>query len=127
MEETQTYEAWDIKKILTALILLVILGLSFKVMVLDKKTFSNLSNTSEKVQGASTQETPIPAPVSSDSLQRTVQTGLNNLKNEVNNINVVEIATSTPAVQKVITDIKNLQNLPQSQAKQVCLQICNGL
>lgn len=127
MEENQTYETWDIKKILTGLILLVILGLSFKVLVMDKKSSNVASVSSQNVQGVSTQATPSSIPVSSDSLKTTVQTNLDNLKKEVNNINVVEIATSAPAVQKVISDIKSLEQAPQNQAKQVCLQICNGL
>ncbi len=127
MEENQIHETWDIKKILTAIILLVILGFSFRTFVLNKKASNASPNASRSVQGVSTQATPSVPPISTDTLKTTVQTSLGNLRNEVNNINVTEIATSTPAIQKVISDIKNLQNYPQSQAKQACLQICNGL
>lgn len=129
MEEAQGYETWDVKRIFAAVILLSIIGLSFKVLVLDKKNSNSLSSKSESVQGVSIQETPTPAPasISSNDLKRNIENKLNDLKKEVNNINVVEIASSTPAVQKVINDLKNLQSLPQSEAKNVCLKICSGL
>lgn len=127
MEENQSYETWDIKKIFAGVILLSILGLSFKVLVLDKKSTDNFINKPESVQGASTKETPAPSPISTSDIKRNIENRLNDLKKEVNNINIVEVATSTPAVQKVINDLKNLQSLPQSEAKNACLKICNGL
>lgn len=124
MEENQVYETWDIKKILTALILFVLLGVSAKILIFDKKA-SSAPNNLQNVQGVSTQATSSPAAVV--DLKTNFQTSLDNLKKDVNNINVVDVATSTPAVQKIITEIKSLQDLPQSQAKRACFQICNGL
>lgn len=116
-------EVWDVKKILAGLILFAVIALSFKTLVLDRKSSKALSSKSTSVQGTRISENPIPSPVSSESIKRNVESKLDDLKKEVNNINVVEIATSTPAVQKVLDDIKNLQNYPQNQ----CLNICNDL
>lgn len=126
MEDNQIYEAWDAKKIFTFIIVALILGLSIKTFVLEKNS-KNLPNKSVSVQGASTQIIQTPTPNSSEELKRNVESKLNDLKKEVNNINLIEVATSSPAVQKVITDLKNLQNLPQTQAKEACLKICSGL
>lgn len=122
-------EAWDLKKILALVMVVGVLAFGLKTFVLDKNN-SGLKTGSEaqspQIQGASTIESPSPT-LSSQSLQKTVENRLNDLKKEVNNINVIEVATSTPAVQKVLNDIKNLQNLPQSQAKDACLKICSSL
>lgn len=128
MEEIQGNEAWDAKKIFAVLLIIIIFALSFKTFVLDKKSSKILDSKSTNIQGVSTQENPTsPSRVSSEDLKKNVENKLNDLKKEVNNINVVEIATSTPAVKKVINDIKNLQSLPQTQAKDTCLKICQGL
>lgn len=127
MEEIQTYENWDAKKIFAALILIIILILSFKTFVLDKKSSKVLNSKSTSVEGTRTLENPSPSPVSSEYFKKNIENKLTDLKKEVNNINVVEIATSTPAVKKVINDLKNLQTLPQSQAKDACFKICSSL
>ncbi len=127
MEVVEERESWDLRKIIAFLLLIVILGLSFKSLVLDKKGLENFTRKSIGVAGVSTTQQPPSNQNSSNELKKGVESKLNDLKNEVNQINVVEVATSTPAVQKVLNDIKGLQNLPQSEAKNACLKICNGL
>lgn len=124
MNELEPQESWDIKKILMLLAVVGVLAISFKVLVLDKNNFGLQKNSPVEIQGVSVKGNPNPSPL---DLQKNVETKLNELKKEVNHINVVEVATSTPAVQKVINDLKNLQDLPQNQAKQACLKICDGL
>ena|SRR6266404_1687716 len=124
MQELEEDRNWDFRKILAVLILLVVLGFSFKFFVLNNG--SKLLNVrSVAVQGAKTSVSPN-NPVS-DTIKKGVENKINDLVKEVNQINVVEVATSTPAVQKVLNDIKSIQNLPQTQAKEQCLKICNGL
>lgn len=128
MDELQVKETWDVKRILMVLALVGILSLGFKLLVLDKKASREPGTKSAAVEGASSQETPDPSPqFSSGDIKKDVQIKLNDLKKQVDNINVVEIATSTPAVKKVISDLKNLQEVPQNQAKEACFKICNGL
>lgn len=127
MDELQVKETWDIKKILAGIILLVALALSVKSFVLDEKTSEAPSAKSTAVEGINIQQSPSPSPqFSSVDIKKDVQLKLNDLKKQVDNINVVEIATSTPAVKKVISDLKNLQEVPQNQAKEACFKICSG-
>lgn len=125
MEEIQARESWDPKKILVALVVLAVTILGFKMFVLENKS-QKAAGDSVSVQGIRVFESPTPTPVISNDIKKSVEIKLTDLKKEVNNINVVEIATSTPAVQKVLNDLKNLQNLPQSQAKEACFKICSG-
>lgn len=126
MEEAQSQESWDLKRILIAVVLAAIIILGFKTLVLDQKSPESSNNQVTNVQGATTFEVPSPSPVSTGEIRKGIENKLIELKKEVNNINVVEVATSTPAVQKVLNDLKNLQNLPQSQAKEACFKICSG-
>lgn len=121
-------EVWDIKKIILFLIVAVVIGFGIKTFVLDNKILIVPQNESS-VKGVSIQDTgnSISNIAPSLGIKQGVEQKINDLKKEVNNINIVDIATSTPAVQKVLNDFKNLQNLPQTQAKQACVQICNGL
>lgn len=125
MIELEPQDSWDIKKILMLLGAFGVIAVSLKIFILDKNnSLLQKKNQSVEVQGVSTKINSNP---SSLDLQKNVESKLNELKKEVNNINVVDVATSSPAVQKVINDLKNLQNVPQSQAKDACLKICNSL
>lgn len=115
---------WDKKKIFIFLIsalLLVFLILELKTFILGDSVTNNSSKTSnsKKVEGATSENLP--------DLRQGVQNQISNLKKEAENINVLDIATSSAQVQKVIKDLKDLQNLPQSQFKNACEKICNGL
>lgn len=122
--EKQEEEKWDLKKIALLALVLAISFFALKTFVLDKNTSfkSLLKKGSSEVQGTATESVPPQL-----NLQREVQNKLSDIKKEVNNINVADIASSSPQVQKVLNDIKNLQDLPQSQAKDACLKICSGL
>lgn len=128
MEEVQG-ERWDIKKILVVLVLSVVAALSFKTFVLDQKNPENSNNRSINVKGAGTSQVPSFSSTSApaEEIKKGIENKLTELSKEANNINVVDIATSTPAVKKILNDLKNLQNLPQSSAKDACFKICNGL
>lgn len=122
-------EAWDIKKILVFVAVTAVIAFSIKTFILGDKTSTVLSKLSA-VEGISTQnnQNNVPQNVSpSQDLQQNLKAKLNDLKQEVGNLNVIDVATSTPAVKKVLNDFKNLQNLPQSQVKQACIKICDGL
>lgn len=115
-------EAWDVKKILAAVFIIGLIVFTLKTYVLDKNLQNENLQVDTKVEGAAvksdkTEEIP------SQNLRKDLDQKLNDLKENVNNINVIEVATSTPAVQKVLNDIKNLQDYPKDQ----CLNICNNL
>ena len=113
---------WDKRKILVFIIaglLLLVLLYGIKNTIIGPSTSS--PNTSD-VKGANTTLYPSPP-----DIKGTIQNQIDNLKTEAANINVADVATSSPQVQKVITDLKNLQNYPSTQLKSACMQICNGL
>ncbi len=119
---------WDKRKILMAFIGLgLILLIGFKTLGPDKKVTNGNVSPSVEIKGVQTKDTNQNDQTLPENIQKNVEQKLNNLKREVNNINVVDVTTSSPAVQKVINDIKSLQTLPESQAKQACFKICNGL
>jgi hypothetical protein len=70
------------------------------------------------IKGAATQVVP--------NIKNSVADQLNNLKSEAQNVDLVEIASSSPQVQKVINDLKALQDYPKNQVKATCEQICNS-
>ena len=114
---------WDKKKIIlftAGTIVLLGIGLVAKEMMFAGAKTQNISATS--VKGANTEiVNPLP------DIKQGIQNQIDSLKNEAQNINVVDVATSSPQVQKVINDLKALQDYPKNQLKQTCENICNKL
>jgi hypothetical protein len=112
---------WDKKKIIIGfLFFLVVLfaTLYFKTVLFPP--------TKTQVEGAYTQiDSPKDQEIS--NVSQNFQKNLDQIQNNVNNLNVKDVATSSPQVQKVLNDIKSLQNLPRDQAREACNKICSGL
>jgi len=120
MEEVNK-ESWNKKKIFLAVFLLIVLvGGAYYL----KKTFlTNPSEQTKLVEGAST----VADSIESDSkvnIQDAVQQKIDSIKQEVSGLNIMEIASSSPQVQKVLNDIKELQQYPTNQIKDLCRRIC---
>jgi hypothetical protein len=112
---------WDKKKIilfLVAAILLIGIGFEAKDLILGKSISTPVSVSTSDVKGTSTQALP--------NIKSTVQNQLNTLKTEAQDIDLVQIASSSPQVQKVINDLRALQDYPKNQVKTTCQQICNS-
>jgi len=129
MKELKEEEQWDKKKIILFVALvfvLAVIGYELKRYFLDKNANPNnavVDITSKNgVKGASTQNLP-----SAQDLKQNIQNQINSLKTEAQNINIVDIASSSPQVQKVINDLKALQNYPSNSLKGVCEKVCSGL
>jgi hypothetical protein len=121
MKEAPKEEAqWDKKKIILFLIAAVLLiGFEAKDYILGVNSAPKAPVVKPDVKGTATQV--------SSSIKNSVADQLGNLKTEAQNVDLVEIASSSPQVQKVINDLKAIQNYPQNQLKATCEQICNGL
>jgi hypothetical protein len=107
---------WDRKKIVFFTILIIILlifGFSFKNSILG--TTSNKLSISPKINAPKI------------DIKKNVQDQIQTLKDEATNINVVDIATSSPQVQKVINDLKALKDYPNNQLKKSCINLCSKL
>lgn len=128
-------ESWNKKRIFFALTILAILiaGLAaFKVLALDKnqdlapEPISN-SKKAKSVEGANTNVNSLSQDNTASNLKTNIEDQLNAIKQEASGINLAEVATSSPQIQKVIDDIKSIQNLPKDKAKDFCEQVCSGL
>ncbi len=122
MEETRTEQSWNKKRILIALFLITILavgGYFFKTLTLGEKS----SQSEKSVRGISAKEKN-PVPEFKMNVQEAVKEKINSLKQEALGLNVLEIASSSPQVQKIINDIRSLEQYPANQAKEICRQIC---
>jgi hypothetical protein len=128
MEEVKAGESWNKKKIIITTIilgLLIVGGFYLRIRILGQ----NSSQIMESVKGATTQEVTLPDVKA--NVQEVVKEKIDNLKAQVSNLNVSEIASSSPQVQKILNDIQSLEQYPANQAKEFCRQIyekiCGGL
>lgn len=135
-------EAWDKKKILIGLLVLIlVIGLGFgaKVFVLDKNKNLNDAFKENKVKGSTTekkedvvssqdqlQSKPLSLP-STDNLKTEAENKLEVIKQEITELNITELASSSPQIRKILDDIKSLEQYPRNQAKDICEGICKGL
>ncbi len=114
---------WDKKKIfVTAVIAIftIVIGLYLKSYLIDDQKYSKVSQTpKEQVKGVNTADL-------SNNIRQGIEGTINNLKTQAQSLDVAEIATSSPQVQKLINDLKSLQDLPKSQLKSTCEKICSG-
>ncbi|MBI3069837.1 MAG: hypothetical protein HYY87_00850 [Candidatus Levybacteria bacterium] len=121
-------EAWDKKRIAVGVIITLLLaaGIAYgaKSFFLEKKQGI--------VAGARVERERVLAPIENQpsfSLpsQSDIQQEIDKIRQDALKLNVSEIASSSPQVQKVLNDIKTLGDYPRSQAKDICQQICSGL
>jgi hypothetical protein len=119
-KQTKSQEEWDKKKIILVSIfvfVLLILGYSFKDYLLGTPSKKGQTTYDKKVKGLTTQV----------DFKKNVGDQINNLKIEAQKINLVDVATSSPQIQKVINDLKAIQNYPNNQIKDACMKICGNL
>ncbi len=119
-------EPLDKRKIILGLIsLLFLLGV---LLYGTKAAFLGDTVKKEEVKGVnnSTGEA-IQKHLPSFSLQSTAEEKINSIRERVSQLDVKEVASSSPQVQKVLNDIKELKNYPRNQAKEACRQVCDKL
>lgn len=124
-------EQWNKKRLIVLIIALGVLivgGLELKNYLLgsDSPEISNFS-TQKNVKGASISPVPTISLPTAKDIGQNLEGGISNIKNELNNIKVQEIATSSPQVQKVLNDIKELPSVPGKEVCSSLLKLCNGL
>jgi len=125
IKDKKIEEAWDKKKI--AIALAVLLGLIASLVyftgaykVKGENTKESKAQLQKSVEGA-IENVDVP------TIKETIQGKIEEIKTEASNIDVVEIASSSPQVQKIINDIKSLEDYPKDQAKSMCEKICDSL
>lgn len=139
MDKIHTIETWNKKRVfITLLIIVLLIGFGIKTFVLDKNKdfFAMLSSPAflKSVMGVNTQkedrvkgEKSTKKNTSSLPIQATIKEKLDELKKEVNSLNIVDIASSSPQIQKIINDLNVLKEYPANEAKEICQKICGGL
>lgn len=123
-------EKWNKKRVIFAILVILFLiigGLELKAYVLDSDNSNSVSNPKADVRGTNVSPSPTIDLPSAESIGQGAIQNLNNIKQEINNINVQDLATSSPQIQKIVNDIKALPSVPGQQAKDICLKVCNGL
>lgn len=123
MKESVQDEEWDKKKIAAALVALLALlgtGAYYANTHIFKQSTPTVASIKKDVAGA---ETSIKLSLPKEELQNKLE----DIKEQVTNINVLEIASSSPQIQKVLNDIKSLESYPRNQAKEMCKKICDGI
>ena len=126
MEEIKSEGSWNKKRIFAALFLLIaliVLGYFLKTKVLSEK--SSPTDSSKAVKGiTNTKEKNKEQEGLNINVQKVVKEKIESLKQDVKGLNIIEIASSSPQIQKIINDIKSLEQYPTNQAKEICRQIC---
>lgn len=123
MEEVKIGESWNKKRIFTALFLVILLAAGVYIF---KSRFLGLESSPsdpKSVKGVSVKDKENKEDIATD-IKEAVKGKINSLKQEVSSLNIMEIASSSPQIQKIINDIKVLEQYPTNQAKEICRQIC---
>lgn len=143
-EELIEESSWDKKKIIIAVIFLFCaVGSAYaaKKYFLSDENANLLKKVATKssgvVAGANTQianknseesdNQQSSMPFSPSTLRVGAQKKLDAIKEQIANIKVEDIASSSPQIQKVVNDLKALEQYPKDQAKQMCENICKNL
>ncbi len=128
IKEEEPELVWDKTKLFIAAVILILLiagGVYLKLFVFKD---TGGAGTVMSVKGVST-EAGNDASSHSFSLptQEDMQAKISKLEQQVTQLNVKDIATSSPEVQKVLKQIQSLPSYPASQAKDMCMKLCGQL
>lgn len=125
MENINTTETWNKKRIFAAfflIIALIALGYFLKTKILSE---NSLPKDSKAVKGTTVKKEENKEQGGLNvNVQKKVTEKIESLKQAALGLDIVEIASSSPQVQKIINDIKALEQYPTNQAKELCRQIC---
>lgn len=129
MDKENTLQAtWNKKRIIAAIILLVLFGIGiylFKTKFLDEKVslfVTKRQESSSAVKGVNTKKDE-----RSLDIQKAVKEKIKDLKQQASKIDVAEIASSSPQIQKLIKDLSSIKDYPVNQAKEICEKVCGNL
>lgn len=138
--ENEIHETWNKKRIFIVLIILMLLGTGayfFKPKTLVEKLNpfnAKPYESTESVKGVSVDEDKSPTPTTSEAkidiqkaVRDTVKEKLEELRKEALKIDVAEIASSSPQIQKLIKDLSSIRDYPVNQAKEICEKVCGNL
>lgn len=118
-EEAPVEKVWDLKKIILGIVIIVVFaGSLYSAKDKVEKNLTSSKKTLGEVEGAR---------VSKETVRDDVMDRLEMIKREIVNLNAMDIASSSPQVQKIIKDLQDLQKYPSSQIKDLCQNMCKSL
>lgn len=119
---------WDRKKVIaTAFFLGIALLIAFELkgMFLDNQAKRDVLGETNIRKPEEIKKPEIEGP--SINLQSEVGSRIDEIKKNIGGLDAIEIASSSPQIQKVLRDIQGIKDLPANQAKEMCLRICSGI
>ena len=117
MQEVKFEESWNKKRVGIAFIALLLLA-GGVVYIFRNSLLSAKSHRTQNQKAL---------PAYSSNLEDVVQKQIQTIRQQAENIDVEEVASSSPQIQNLINDLKTLQNLPKDKTKEACYNICKGL
>lgn len=114
MEQEQV--SWDYKKIVVGVLVLGILGW----------VGYQMTQPAQKVAGVQTVK-PERTQMKVAAPQIDIQRKITDITEQISQLDMQEVAASSPQVQKVLKDMEGLKDLPKNEAKNACMQICSSL
>lgn len=118
MQELKTSEeVWDKKKIVITVLITVVIsaGLVYSANILGLIEFQK-----PLTKNSSSKSIYLPSKID-------VEDKLEEVKQEINALDIAEIASSSPQVKKILQDLRFLQEYPGNQAREMCQRICSSL
>ena len=136
--ENDSPSTWNKKRIFIAIFLLILLGIGayfFKTKILGEKLSifaTKFSELSKSVKGVNINENKSPKTNEAKidiqkAVKDTVKEKIEELRKEALKIDVAEIASSSPQIQKLIKDLSSIKDYPANQAKEICEKVCGRL
>lgn len=126
MENTNEGRTWNYKRIFVAIFLIIALvlgGYYINAHVLGNKI--NFFDKGPKPKSIPKGSVKGIATIEEETdIQKKVKEKIDEIKKNVTNLDVLDIASSSPPVQKILNDIKALKEYPENELKSICKQIC---
>ena len=123
MQEVESFSSWNKTRIFAVLFLIIILATGAYFFRNHFMAPNSSPKNTTSVKGASVEKPNLGQDLNT-SIQQAIKEKINNLKQEVSNLDLMEVASSSPQVQKVLNDIKSLEQYPTNQVKEICKKIC---
>ena len=119
------HSQWDIKKVVIAVVFLAILGWfgyqnrNLFLQTYPEKDSSSVAGTQTSASLEAKDQVTIP--------HIDLEKKIGDITDQVTHLDVKEVATLSPQIQKVLKDMESLKNIPRSQAHDACIKICSSL
>lgn len=127
-------EVWDKKKIFIAAVILgLFLGVGTYSLIdsaIAKRATPIKGITVDKNRSSSPTEDKEDKKITlptADDIKVNAEKRFEDIRKEIESINIIEIASSSPQIQKIIKDLKSLEQYPKNQTREMCENICKSI